>query len=789
MNMPWSIQSVTPSGNSAMKLHPAQLSALILIAALAGNAEAAIFSVGSGAGCTHGTIQSAINAANSSPGADTVRLTRSLTYEPEANTINTAQELTIEGGYATCTSPADNTLTIVSGAGGAHAPVFTITAPSGGWIHLRNLEIANGDVDGAGNGGGISFSGNGILEIQNSYIHNNIAGFGGGIYAAGTANQAELVIGSDVTIGNNTARYDGGGVYAEGLEMSMVDPGNSSIINNRAQGLTGDSGYGGGLYVTAHVLSGYAYIGSGAPVFGAIYGNHAKYGGGVAVGGQSTTGSSKMAQLQLFTTTVGRPAIIQNNDASVAGGGIHLRSGNSGNITASAQLWNASLVGNTAPDGAAVMVTGSGTGDFSVNASVLQRDDAIACAVGEICGRIEGNSTSNEASGAVIRSTINGNIELGGSFATATTVPRRGVVVRGNTGQNLIKASGGAGRVGAADALIVDNVVGDSLVDRSGGDFTLVDTTLAGNTVGDSHVLTTSNSVVSLQNSILWQPGKTLLYRSGGSFTGSYIVGSENFSVAPNVYVFNPRFTDPAHGDYSLRAGSNANDFSFVDDTAAAAVDALGQPRNLDLPIKYEYFGVPNGVRDAGAFERQTLQPLVLNKDFDTDLRLWDVVTAGSTTRDTAYNATGAANSGSAHVSATNMSVGGDRAGVSQCIHLPGPANYALNGWGRGTGTMVTAGDRALLHWEYRRNGGESCTGTPDRFGTLTLSSSPTWRRPAQPADIEVTSLDWGDSPSIKVTLVAEEFGTGGATTNAWFDGITLDATAFNDVIFADGFD
>jgi predicted outer membrane repeat protein len=168
------------------------------------------------------------------------------------------------------------------------------------------------------------------------------------------------VIGADVVISNNTARYDGGGVYADGLEMSMVDAGNSSILLNTAQGLSGDTGYGGGLYLTAQTLSSYAYIGSGAPGFGAINLNHARYGGGVAVGGQSQNGSSKVAQLQLFSTQAGYPGSIQNNDASVAGGAIHLRSGNSGNITASAQLWNASLLNNSAPDGAAVMLTGSG---------------------------------------------------------------------------------------------------------------------------------------------------------------------------------------------------------------------------------------------------------------------------------------------------------------------------------------------------------------------------------------------------------------------------------------------
>ena len=55
---------------------------MVCLITFSGNAWAAIFTVGTGAGCTHGTIQSALNAAAASAGADTVRLTRSLTYEP-----------------------------------------------------------------------------------------------------------------------------------------------------------------------------------------------------------------------------------------------------------------------------------------------------------------------------------------------------------------------------------------------------------------------------------------------------------------------------------------------------------------------------------------------------------------------------------------------------------------------------------------------------------------------------------------------------------------------------------
>jgi hypothetical protein len=177
----------------------------------------------------------------------------------------------------------------------------------------------------------------------------------------------------------------------------------------------------------------------------------------------------------------------------------------------------------------------------------------------------------------------------------------------------------------------------------------------------------------------------------------------------------------------------------------------------------------------------------VLNSDFDADFRFWSTVIAGVTTWDNTRNASGTAGSGSAHMSLTNADSGAQ--GLVQCVHLPGPGIYALNGWGHGTGTMVTAGDIAELNWEYRESGGENCTnGAPNATGTQVLSNSNSWSRPATPATIEVTAQDWTYTSSIAVTLVAVENGASGAPTNAWFDGVTLRIDG-DDTIFANGFD
>jgi predicted outer membrane repeat protein len=782
---------------------PFRLIGLALVAAFGAPVQAAIFTVGSPSGpgqpCTHGTIQSAINAANSAPGADTIRLTRSLTYQPEANTINTAQELTIEGGYATCTSTADTTNTVVSGTGGVAAPVFTINAPTGALIRLRRLTISGGDVAGDGKGGGIRFEGDGTLEIHDSTISNNVAGYGGGIAASGTGPNAKLVIGANVLVSGNTAPYGGGGIYAHEIEMTMREPG-SMLFNNKALGVSGSFGFGGGLYLHANHRDTTAFIGSsGVNGLGAIYGNQARYGGGAALAGYNNDmGSIQDIRLHLFSTDIARRGRIGGNSATVAGGGLYVEGDAGafdGDIFSLAHLWNAVLDDNSAPEGAAVHLGGDGFALFGFNTtnSASRPSGALPCspAIGD-CGRITGNNTGIGGgvytNGAILRGAADSpHIIIGETtFTTTPVLPKGGVVIHGNKGGRLIEMDSVEASINIHDALIAANEFSQQAMRISAGatfgGIRMSDTTLAGNLIAGTHVLSTGSTDVTLARSILWQPGTQLLARSGGTLVTEFVNVSDNVGLPG--YAFNPRFVDPEHGDYTLRAGSPAIDLAPA--IAGDDFDVLGLSRDVDMPIKVNY----QGPRDIGAFERQSLQPMVLNGDFDApDLRLWNPVLAGVATRDTTQNASGAAGSASARITRTNPASGQETRGLSQCIHLPGPAVYALNGWGRGTGTMVLAGDSAQLHWEYRRNGGENCTGAPDAFGVHHLSSTNVWSRPAEPNLIEIPETSWGSSPSITITLVAVEFGTGTSVTNAWFDGITLEARPLDDGIFANGFE
>lgn len=731
-------------------------------------AHAAVYTVGTDSACTHTGIGAAALAADAHPGADEIHVAGTsnnlgspdYTNQAIVVSVSAGQQLDIIGGFADCSQAASTGIrTIIDGAGGVTDPVFRITIATGGLVRMSYLTIQRGDEDGSGKGGGIYFKGDGILELNHALITRNIAGYGGGIYAQGTDTHTELVIGTDVSINQNTARFDGGGVVNDGTEMTMTAP-DSSIAFNHAP-----DGSGGGLLIKGDDRKAYTYLGtSGFGTSGAIFFNDAKNGGGVAlhVGHHG-------AALHLFTTDPARPMRISNNTASAEGGGIY---GYGGDLWA----WQAWIENNSAPHGAAIR-----GGSWSYFNNPGNRPlGAIDCPVGVPCGGIVGNTAidaASQPSGAVIEGVV--------MYLNRMTVA-------GNTGKSLI--AGDHVVFAAHHVAMIGNTVSGSLIsaDHDGNTFRFDNTTIAGNSIGDSTVLRIGNDNDNgdqwsghLRRSIIWQPGKTTLHLNGDPLDLLDDIVSERGSVdggnSPYVSEANPRFVDPEHGDYSLRAASPA-----VDRTSSVAgdtTDLYGNPRDVDLPV------VANlGVRDVGAIERQTLQPLVLNSDFDADLRLWKVVTAGSTTRDASQNMSGPANSGSAHVTQANTGAGGGVSGIVQCVHLPGPGLYALNGWGRGTGTALTAGDSAVLYWEFRKSGGENCTGgLPDATGQKLLSNSNNWIKPAAPAYIEVTEQDMAYGSSIAVTLVARESLIGGKT-DAWFDGVTLELVE-DDTIFANGFE
>ena len=775
---------------------------------VAARADAAVYAVGSDPGCTHATIQEAIWAAEANPEDDFIRIPHSGVWNDQSLVINDAQNLSLEGFWSDCNTLDDSNRTVVDGAGGPEAPVLSINAASGGTIVIDFLTFRNGDNSGdSSKGGGIYYRGNGSLVVSNSSIINNTAGQGGGMYLEGTGTSASVQILGNVGITGNVARDSGGGVFAEAVHLYMVHP-NSTIAFNEATGFdvlgVTVGGYGGGLVVNPKSgLDGYADIGgAGVGGAGAIYANSARYGGGIAALGES--GIEEDAILRVYTVDPASPVAIRDNFASIAGGGLFVQPRKdylTFGSRAIAYLWNAIVDLNVAPDGAAIYL---GESTDVKNTTVggemywnMGGDLAAPCPSAAPCGRIadnvaaDGNGTPTD--GAVINlreDAVFGVVQtFGAEQPTGEPNNSRGILIDGNRGGRLFDMEGGEDRVHllVSNSLIIDNDVSLELLRaQDEPQVGLIDTTIAGNAIGAGYVLSVSDEFI-LQRSILWQPG-TISFTGGGTPTVEQTIASEAESLGggPGAVVADPRFIDPARGDYGLRAASPAID--YAPPIAGDDRDFFGLPRDQRIGVVQRPEGL---VRDIGAFERPTLLPVVLNGDFAGDTNLW-FLPAGHAGNYQVNNAPGSPDgTGSAQVAGTSNE--GRLLGYAQCIHLPGPGTYLLNGWGRSEGDPQLSNPTALI-WEVRLDGGEGCIdGTITAGGTHTLSTQATtdqWTRPLHPASITVTQSEWTSDTSLTVLMAVYPNPSDNGGYNGLFDGIALEWSADgSDVIFEDDFD
>lgn len=747
-----------------------------------------IYRVGLGTGCTHSSIQDAIAAAESSPGFDEIRVSRSWDYRQQALSINTGQELDIRGGFITCLADDDFTATLIDGAGGSAAPVLDVRIQRGGVVRLSRLRVEGGDVAGSGHGGGIHFRGEGRLELHDTRVSGNTAGYGGGIYAQGLGPDAALVIGAQVLIANNVARYSGGGVYIDDIALTMIEPG-SSIALNRADG-GGDRGFGGGLMIRSESHAASATIGStGIGTLGAIDGNRARYGGGVAI-----VAEDYQASLDVLSIDAEARTSIRANFASVVGGGIYMRPYSPGPFPAfrvgpvvSASFWNADLVLNQAPDGAAAYLEESGAllspngSALYFNASHSSRERparALPCGEGSHCGLIAENSTldaaGNRTDGAIFHIKSEAHLLANTVFQPDDDFHHGGIVIRSNAAGRLFRATDNddGSTFKLRNAVIHDNTLSLHLLQAGGGGSRvhIVDSTIARNAVGAGFLMLVQGQFT-LARSILWQPGNIALSQSGGSRSVEWSIANEVASLggAPGAVSADPRFSDPAGGDFGLRSASPAIDYAPA--LGSDDRDTIGLPRNIRLPEAPRPAG---RVRDIGAFERQDIRPIVVNGDFTVNLNVWSPSGPDSARWDADQNAPGSTG-GSALVSVTGAA-DARVTGLSQCVFLPGPGTYSLEAWGRSGGTRREQ-DEVILKWEVRTDGQGLCdAGPPDVAGDLPLAVSPGWTRPNAPAAISVREGDWTVNSSLKISLDVVDVGIfRPRNATGWFDGIRLD--------------
>lgn len=195
------------------------------------------------------TLRSAIQAANSTPGGNTINLTVAGTYKitlagTAGETDNAAGEFAI--------LPAGGNLTIANTSGGAVTvdanhlarvfdinPADTFDPATKVVVTMQGFTIQNGLAQpgdlAAGSGGGIRDQGNASLTLTNMVITNNVAtADGGGISMENPNGSTPWTLTLNATtVSNNRAGDAGGGVESDGKGKDIINAG-SVISGNTA---------------------------------------------------------------------------------------------------------------------------------------------------------------------------------------------------------------------------------------------------------------------------------------------------------------------------------------------------------------------------------------------------------------------------------------------------------------------------------------------------------------------------------------------------------------------------
>lgn len=551
---------------------------------------AAVYRVGVGSGCTHGTIQSAIGSAGLTPEADEIRITQSQSYVQQALLIDQVQgTLGLLGGFASCTAstPTSGARTVIDG--GNSLPVLRINDTR--TVYLESLDIVGGTSN--DDGGGIKATGQGddILSLSNTLVRGNQAFAGGGVSVSNIDSQGnpegmQLVLYGNSSISSNLAT-NGGGIYCNRATVTMLD--RSLVYLNSATD-------GGGMHAENCKILIASRGTNGAVVWSNNAGN---VGGGIHLSGAET--EARMVTVDAFT-----PSRIVGNSASV-GGGVSLNEG------ASMVLYDVNIENNTATVAAgAVMVESEvdATGDTRFTMLDAREGDApspaVPCDDAEACNRVTGNQARN------------GNVRKPGAAimlaaGTAYTAHARfqGTRIEGNVGESLARHSGAYGQIVFNGSLLVNNDLSGTLLDAPGtaNSLAITASTIAQNLLGVGRGVIVGSGGCDpeddargtfLNLSIIAQSGHPLIEPSSALVSGCfmYLIGNvfSGFPEIPERVIATPGFRDAANGDFRLLPSSPAIDFAPA---TPQTFTRDGSPRSFDNPNRQNRFGP----QDLGAYE------------------------------------------------------------------------------------------------------------------------------------------------------------------------------------------
>jgi hypothetical protein len=571
--------------------------------AIAGPDGFLIYRVGGGADCPYHTIQDAVDAATQHPGVDLVWIAMDQSYTDQ-HVVVTDQDVDIQGGFTDCEDiDPGSDVTIVNGTSG-HS-VFEIEGNS--HVYMTNLQITGANMDESHSGGGIYFGGFGALELSNTVVNNNHAGYGGGIDMSPSGGHADLRLDAGTLIIENTALESGGGIRIEGDTRLYVLAPQTHIKLNHAL-----NGYGGGIEV---LTPAHADIGSpGYNGTAVVQFNDAVNGGGIALVGTGSADADTYDSVQIFTTDPLNPVQISDNRASLAGGGLYVATAGAGNQV-KACVYDFRIHDNVASDGAAIYATGGDNygAQIELNRPALFGENcgpdlppalgAVPCAEGIPCNEVVGNISEDGSGVATTGSAIRGD-------AAALVVADR-LIMRNNRGGHAIEIEGNpdwdaaSALLELSNCLLAANSEENELIsvhDGGSASYLHVDNcTIADNSSNVTNVIYSNLNFVEIISSIFDQLGQQVIDFSGaqGDLTAQYVLATNVSTLAGGVGLVDGEadFVDRANGDYHLQRTSFGVDFA----PNATGSDLDRHLRTVDLID----IGNAFGATDLGAYEIQ----------------------------------------------------------------------------------------------------------------------------------------------------------------------------------------
>jgi hypothetical protein len=556
-------------------------------------ALAATYRVGTGTGCTHATIQAAVDAAAVTATADEIHVSQSQAYTQQTILIDQAQgALVLGGGYATCLAdtPGAGQRTVISGA--SPLPVLRIRRSRD--VHLQDLDIRDGHAAGFGGGLDITGSGGAVVLLGNTWVRGNQANTGGGISisntdAAGDPADVQLLLFGDSAVVSNTAN-SGGGIFCARATLQVFDHGHVSL--NTASG-----GYGGGI----HAQDCRVKLGSSGLAGAVLWANAAPLasGGGLYVAGP-------FGEADLYTVDPAQPLRVVGNSA-YSGAAIAL------SADARVAIYDGIIEDNVASGAGGAIFVYPGTGAHADTRFLMQGTTlgappaAVNCAVAEACNRIRGNS----AEGVGGMRMPGAAIVVDAAVAGSAHVTLRGTRLDGNVGASLAHHADDHGQISFDGALLDGNFVDGPLLDAPGSANSLVlaASTVAYNSIGLGRAViggVGSCDIASdylgthVYRSIVWQPGHNLIALASPAQVQcfQYVIGNQFGGVPPssNLVVADPAFVDAAHGDFRPGAASPVLDFAPAQPANSTRDRGV---RVVDLPGDGDQFGP----QDLGAYE------------------------------------------------------------------------------------------------------------------------------------------------------------------------------------------